>query len=95
MGDLLGNPFTLVLRDVDISGADDERNIRLAAESVKTFGFVNYFGLQLFGSGMSPTLETGCALLRGDFKDVCLRLLLHSALAKMAKRMLYRNVLKW
>lgn len=75
LGDLRGNRFTVVLRDVDISEHDAENNIRRAVDSLSTYGFVNYFGLQRFGSGMSPTHETGFAVMRGDFRDVCYRLL--------------------
>lgn len=73
LGDLLGNRFTLVLRDLQV---DKEAHISAAVQSVREHGFVNYFGLQRFGSGISPTHETGFAVLRSDFKEVCRRLLL-------------------
>lgn len=76
LGDLLGNRFTLALRDVLLANDADEANIRSAVKSLQTLGFVNYFGLQRFGSGISPTHETGFALIRNDYKDVCRRLLL-------------------
>lgn len=76
LGDLRGNRFTIALRDLDISSEEEEQNVKSAVESLKSHGFINYFGMQRFGSGVSPTHETGFAVLRGDFEDVCRRLLL-------------------
>jgi tRNA(Glu) U13 pseudouridine synthase TruD len=47
--------------------ANDEE-IAIACESVRTRGFVNYFGTQRFGTGSVPTFRIGHAALRGDFK---------------------------
>lgn len=79
LGDLKGNRFTLALRDLEVDNEDggmSMKNILAAAESVKKRGFINYFGLQRFGSGVSATHETGFAFFRGDFEDVCRRILL-------------------
>lgn len=76
LGDLLGNRFTLALRDLDVRNEDDETNIKLAVDGIRMHGFVNYFGLQRFGTGVSGTHETGFAVLRGNFEDVCRRILL-------------------
>lgn len=76
LGDLLGNRFTLVLRDLELADETGEDNLKRAVESVNTYGFINYFGLQRFGTGLSGTHETGFALLRGHYEDVCRRLLL-------------------
>eukprot|EP00737_Agarophyton_chilense_P001843 gb/GEZJ01002084.1/.p1 GENE.gb/GEZJ01002084.1/~~gb/GEZJ01002084.1/.p1 ORF type:complete len:968 (-),score=186.85 gb/GEZJ01002084.1/:1491-4394(-) len=73
LGDLQGNRFTLVLRDVE-QNCDDR--IQTAINNIIHVGFINYFGLQRFGSGVSPTHVTGFAVLRGDFKEVCRRILL-------------------
>lgn len=35
---------------------------------VKENGFINYFGLQRFGSGGAPTSEVGLAMLKEDWK---------------------------
>lgn len=75
LGDLKGNRFTLVLRDVSISCDAERQNLLKSVESLQSHGFVNYYGLQRFGSGVSPTHETGYAVLRGDFKAACLRIL--------------------
>ncbi len=72
LGDLRGNRFTLVLRGV----RDVTREVMEdAISNVKTYGFINYYGLQRFGSGASPTHHTGFALLRDDYKDACMRIL--------------------
>lgn len=76
LGDLRGNKFVIALRDLEL-GTDGDTSIVLSAvEGLRNRGFVNYFGLQRFGSGVSPTHETGFAALRGDFEDVCRRILL-------------------
>ena len=58
LGDLSGNEFTLVVRDV--SGvADAESDVNDACSSLRDNGFINYFGLQRFGTGGAPTHEIG------------------------------------
>lgn len=73
LGDLKGNRFSLVLRDLETKADSD---IQSALTSITQIGFINYFGLQRFGSGVSPTHVTGFAALRGDYKEVCRRILL-------------------
>ncbi|KAH9611437.1 hypothetical protein KSS87_000168 [Heliosperma pusillum] len=65
LGQLLGNRFTVTLRGVV---ADSEDTIRASADALGKYGFVNYFGLQRFGSGSIPTHLIGAALLRGEWK---------------------------
>lgn len=72
LGDLQGNRFTLVLRGVR---EVPQNLIEDAILNLKTYGFINYYGLQRFGSGASPTHHTGFALLRGDYKEACMRIL--------------------
>ena len=57
LGDLSGNHFALVLRDVpfDLS----ETMASQVMQSLKDNGFINYFGMQRFGSGSVPTFEIG------------------------------------
>ncbi|CAM8930790.1 unnamed protein product [Rhodiola kirilowii] len=64
LGKLLGNRFTITLRGVI---ADCEDTIKASAESLGKRGFINYFGLQRFGSGSVPTHLIGAALLRGEW----------------------------
>ncbi|CAA6658521.1 unnamed protein product [Spirodela intermedia] len=65
LGKLLGNRFTIVLRGVV---ADSDDTIKAAADALGRKGFINYFGLQRFGSGSVPTHLVGAALLRGEWK---------------------------
>ncbi|XP_048136493.1 multisubstrate pseudouridine synthase 7 isoform X2 [Rhodamnia argentea] len=65
LGQLLGNRFTVTLRGVI---ADSEDTVKAAADALGKQGFINYFGLQRFGSGSVPTHNIGAALLRGEWK---------------------------
>ncbi|KAG8225011.1 hypothetical protein J437_LFUL006022 [Ladona fulva] len=65
LGDLRGNRFRIVLRNVTASDDDVEE----AASTLKERGFINYYGLQRFGSTSVPTHHIGRALLRSDWKE--------------------------
>ncbi|XP_021773181.1 pseudouridylate synthase 7 homolog [Chenopodium quinoa] len=65
LGQLFGNRFTITLRGVT---ADSEDTIKASADALGKHGFINYFGLQRFGSGSIPTHLIGAALLRGEWK---------------------------
>ncbi|KAF0687897.1 Aste57867_20389 [Aphanomyces stellatus] len=66
LGDLEGNEFSMVLRNIpaDVSDAEIDR----AVDAWADHGFVNYFGLQRFGTKSIPSHTVGRALLRKDFK---------------------------
>ena len=64
LGDLSGNHFTVVLRDIDAS----EATVQAAMESLQARGFINYFGTQRFGTSSVPTHAIGRALLRGEYE---------------------------
>ncbi|KAM1223016.1 hypothetical protein ACFX2J_010463 [Malus domestica] len=66
LGQLLGNRFTITLRGVV---ADSEDTIKASASALGKQGFINYFGLQRFGSGSVPTHLIGVSLLRGEWKS--------------------------
>ncbi|KAG9246619.1 putative Multisubstrate pseudouridine synthase 7 [Calycina marina] len=83
LGELLGNQFTITLRDChfgsqegfDDSTLDHESRLKLAHEVVgtalehlKTHGFLNYYGLQRFGTFGTGTDEIGLKILTGDYK---------------------------
>lgn len=57
--------FELVLRNVQASGAgsaaEAEAAVSAAAEALRRSGFINYYGLQRFGSGAVPTHRCGGA----------------------------------
>ncbi|TKY61401.1 Multisubstrate pseudouridine synthase 7 [Spatholobus suberectus] len=65
LGQLLGNRFTIMLRGIV---TDSEDTIKASADALGRHGFINYFGLQRFGSGSVPTHLIGAALLRGEWK---------------------------
>lgn len=65
LGSLKGNRFRIALRSV----TGDKEKIELALESLRDFGFINYYGLQRFGNCHKiPTYMIGKALLASDFK---------------------------
>ncbi|KAJ3269926.1 hypothetical protein HDV01_000813 [Terramyces sp. JEL0728] len=60
LGDANGNHFTIAIRNVDILS---QENIDLAIESLGKHGFINYFGMQRFGTRKIPTYHVGIAML--------------------------------
>ncbi|XP_027163994.1 multisubstrate pseudouridine synthase 7 [Coffea eugenioides] len=66
LGQLHGNRFTVTLRGVV---AESEAVIEASANALGKLGFINYFGLQRFGSGSVPTHLIGATLLRGEWKN--------------------------
>ncbi|PQE22202.1 pseudouridine synthase Pus7 protein [Rutstroemia sp. NJR-2017a WRK4] len=78
LGDLEGNEFTITLRDChfgeDPSMSDDEKVelakeiVGKAVEHIRTHGFINYFGLQRFGTFGIGTDVIGKKILQDDFK---------------------------
>ncbi|KAH9205778.1 pseudouridine synthase [Leptodontidium sp. 2 PMI_412] len=78
LGELRGNQFHITLRDChfgDDAGLDAEARLvlgqKVVGEAVKHLqqhGFINYFGLQRFGTFGIGTDEIGLKILRGDFK---------------------------
>ena len=62
LGDLAGNRFEIVLRHVD-----DVSAVAPAARALAERGFVNYFGLQRFGTTGVRTCDVGLALIKRDW----------------------------
>lgn len=63
LGMLLGNRFTIVLRNV----VGHLEQIETAMQALKEHGFINYYGLQRFGTTANiPTHDIGRALLQGQ-----------------------------
>ncbi len=56
LGDLNGNRFTIVLRQIKCK---DDSIINEAVNSLAQNGFINYYGLQRFGTSSIPTHEIG------------------------------------
>ena len=78
LGDNGGNHFTITLKDCHFQG-DEELDIdgkmSLARQvvgqgvtSLEENGFINYFGLQRFGTFAIRTDEVGAFILKGDYK---------------------------
>ncbi|QSZ35851.1 hypothetical protein DSL72_006973 [Monilinia vaccinii-corymbosi] len=96
LGDLEGNFFTITLRDChfgDNTDADNAAKLQLAekvvgdaVEHLKTHGFLNYFGLQRFGTFAIGTHEIGKLILKGNFKGAVDALLTFSEDALAAAR---------
>lgn len=78
LGELMGNEFVITLRDCKFEGVDmidTEEQCRAATDIVGTAlehlrkrGFINYFGLQRFGTYSTRTDTVGVRMLQGDFK---------------------------
>lgn len=61
-----GNRFDLVLRRVE----GEEGEVRRKAEGLGRLGFVNYFGLQRFGTTSVSTFAVGRLIIRGEWAEV-------------------------
>eukprot|EP00795_Rhopilema_esculentum_P017264 gene17264-8827_t len=68
LGDLSGNQFSIVLRNISLTAS--EELLSKIIESLRGSGFINYFGMQRFGSGSVATFEVGKAVLRSDWESV-------------------------
>uniref|UniRef100_A0A8C2FR27 Pseudouridylate synthase 7 homolog n=1 Tax=Cyprinus carpio TaxID=7962 RepID=A0A8C2FR27_CYPCA len=66
LGELQGNHFTVVLRN--ISGSLEQ--VEQAMTSLRETGFINYYGMQRFGTTAVPTHRVGRAILQNNWKEV-------------------------
>ncbi|CAM4481031.1 pseudouridylate synthase 7 homolog isoform X2 [Caretta caretta] len=66
LGELQGNHFTVVLRN--ITGTDDQ--VQQAMHSLREIGFINYYGMQRFGTTAVPTYQVGRAILQNNWNEV-------------------------
>ncbi|KAF2843810.1 tRNA pseudouridine synthase D [Patellaria atrata CBS 101060] len=76
LGDLNGNEFVITLKDCHFpgeEGLDHSSRLQLAEgvleRSITAFreqGFINYYGLQRFGTFSAGTQEIGCKILQDD-----------------------------
>ena len=66
LGDLKGNKFTIVLRNV----AESKQTIEKSLSGLKNNGFINYFGQQRFGTdAYIKTSDIGLALIKSDWME--------------------------
>lgn len=75
LGDLTGNEFVVTLRDCKIGEVETESRVEKASqivgtaiENLRARGFINYYGLQRFGTFATSTDGVGVKMLQGDFK---------------------------
>lgn len=77
LGQLSGNRFKILLREVPVdalagSGPADqvsESTVSRAFEAVRTGGFLNYFGLQRFGTRQVKTHQVGAAIIARKWEE--------------------------
>lgn len=65
LGNLRGNRFEIILRNISVS--DEE--VHEACRQIKEFGFINYYGLQRFGKGGSRSHDIGRELYKANWKN--------------------------
>ncbi|KAH9644780.1 hypothetical protein HF086_016274 [Spodoptera exigua] len=66
LGMLQGNRFRIALRNVTAS----DEVVNTACKDLQEHGFINYYGLQRFGTRVdTPTYNIGLKLLQGNFKE--------------------------
>ncbi|KAJ1610967.1 hypothetical protein OIY81_649 [Cryptosporidium canis] len=77
IGDLNGNLFHVVIRDLKIldihSNESNNENLTLEnieelVREIRSSGFINYFGLQRFGTNEIPTYKIGISLVKKEWK---------------------------
>lgn len=86
LGDLEGNEFVITLRDCQfLDGAGQTKTVSVsearelvdqAMYNLRERGYLNYYGMQRFGTFTIGTHEIGVKMLQGDFKGA-VDLLLH------------------
>ena len=77
LGELTGNEFTITLRDCFFdnstpagTGTNVDKAHSIVSEAIKNLserGFINYYGLQRFGTFSTGTHDIGVKILQGDF----------------------------
>ncbi|XP_078485493.1 pseudouridylate synthase 7 homolog [Ciona intestinalis] len=66
LGDLNGNQFSIVIRNtLDIKESD----LKVAIKSFSQTGFINYFGMQRFGTNNVPTYEIGKSIISSRWEE--------------------------
>ena len=64
LGDLTGNRFTLIIRNIEPEVTQER--VSALVEAFARDGFVNYYGLQRFGTQAIGTHEIGLKMIMGD-----------------------------
>lgn len=82
LGDLNGNEFVITLRDCQFPFGQNEEMltngvskateiVSQALHDLRERGYLNYYGLQRFGTFSTRTDTVGLKMLQGDFKGAC------------------------
>ncbi|KIW11727.1 hypothetical protein PV08_11029 [Exophiala spinifera] len=81
LGDLSGNEFVITLRDCGVIDSETDSveekaslaqaHLSGALQQLREKGFLNYYGLQRFGTFAQRTDVVGVKILQGDFKGAC------------------------
>ena len=88
LGDLSGNRFDIILRNV--TGITYTSNLPLILLK-KEIIFINYFGLQRFGTSSIPTYLIGISILRNEWSDACALILLPNSSSSSSSSSMERN----
>jgi len=73
IGDLVGNRFTIRIRDTALRGNDLRSSLEGTEASLRALGgFPNYFGVQRFGTVRPVTHLVGRAIVKGDLEQAAL-----------------------
>lgn len=67
LGQLNGNEFVITVRDIDET---NKESIDKTLTSLKENGFINYYGMQRFGTFSVSTHQVGAEILKSDWKTV-------------------------
>ncbi|CAD8124141.1 unnamed protein product [Paramecium sonneborni] len=79
LGDLYGNQFIVTLRFLNELTQNQQWELAKNIENVKLHGFVNYFGLQRFGSkNKIKTHQIGKEIIKKNWKE-CIRMIILSS----------------
>lgn len=80
-----GNEFTISIKNVELLRGQNapidyrlrmtEACVQASLDHIQQHGFINYFGLQRFGTHAIGTQEIGTRILCGDFETACNQLL--------------------
>ncbi|KAH6644652.1 pseudouridine synthase [Boeremia exigua] len=94
LGDLKGNEFTITLRDCKFQNEDGMNDVQrqvfandVVGKAIRDFsekGFINYYGLQRFGSFAASTDQVGRKMLKDDLQGAVDDLLNYSEVALAA-----------
>ncbi|KAG9295770.1 hypothetical protein G9A89_008998 [Geosiphon pyriformis] len=66
LGELKGNRFQITIRQVQIPSQEE---LLKSIISLKDYGFINYYGMQRFGTSTIPTWKIGLALLQNNWEE--------------------------